>query len=229
MDVTSLNLIEKAEYIRPKSFAKEGIRDITCFASPLGRLYIDCELTDYSCIWYSVTKSTETVITGAIFEVLQKTASEPNREWYTSPLNKVLEATNTSWNTLHSYYPIKLRVTAEGFSFEHEQHSKLYSAENAAEAVTREILLATERANDAGLAGLVLELKSYTRDFDTLLSIKDNGSFLRSCSKIVTDKQKRIEALSYLIFSKDPEASAAYSAAKKSSEGVYNRLMTLTR
>lgn len=229
MDVTSLNLIEKAEYVRPKSWAKEGIRTITVYASPLGRIYIDCELTDYSVIWYSNTKTAETVITKAILDVLMNTTGEPNREWYTAPLYKVLEATHTSWNTLHSFYQFKINLTPEGFSFESEGGARIYNSQETADRITKEILLAEAKANEPGVAMLAAELKGYTRDFEALLDIKDNNTFSHRCDGTVRMKSKRIEDLSFLIFSRNSDAVSAYNFAKKAASDVYNRQMTSSR
>lgn len=229
LDVTSLNLVEKAEYVKCKSFAKEGERLINIFVSPLGRLYTDCEMTDGSCLWYSVTKASETTVTKAILDVLMNTTKEANREWYTSPLYKVLEAEHTGWKLLHSFYPIKIKLLPSGFFFEKEQYSTGYSSEAAALKIENEILIAQAKGNDPHVTSLIAELKSYTRDFEALLSIKDNSSFIKSCNQTVSAKSRRIEELSFLILSNNPEASSAYEWAKKLSDDVYNRKMSIAR
>lgn len=229
LDVTSLNLVEKAPYTKCKSFAKEGIREITCFASPLGRLYIDCEMTDGSSLWYSNTKTDETVITKAVFDVLAGTTKEANREWYTAPLYKILEATHTSWNLLHSFYIIKLKLTPEGFSYEKEGYSTIHTSEEAAKMVTEEVALAIAKADGSNIPALILELKSYEKDFTELQKINDATILSLAFSKGVKEKRQRIDSLSFLIFSKNPEASSAYECAKKAGDALYNKHMTYAR
>lgn len=147
-EVLALNKIESATYVKPKSWARYGERTIDFYAFADGSMWIDCEMTDYSTLWFSVTKWEDVQTTAQIISILIDTTKEPNDVWYTSPLYKVLAACHVQYDAKDYGYCERVKICASKFvDFDKKEHE--YTDNTPAQIANelyRRLLLAQSKA-----------------------------------------------------------------------------------
>lgn len=227
------NRVESGEYVKPKSWAKQGQRDVICRLFPDGELIIEAELSDYSVIWYSETNVSEVKLNAAIFDIIKDTCYEPNNEWYCSPLYKVLAGIKVPYRKMDEGMKVAFRIYKDRYNAPGITDAPCTESDKVGEIIAERILaefnsgLAKCSFYEASVA-FSNRLKALDDKIRYALSGSSDQVVVCEYGKIKPEI-KEIASMEFIKLSKNADFRNNYISTVNYSNTLYNKYMTIVR
>ncbi len=228
--VLKLNQVERAEYVKPKWWAKEGERLVRITAKPNGNLIVRASLTDDCVIWFSQSKWNDEETLTSVLQVILDTQREPNAVWHTTDLKKILAPLNLSLDNLSTGFCRSSNLCSDRIL--DWKDAILPRTQDAAAILARQLILILmeNQKKSEGVNGTLAmhHLEDICLALKPLAEITDPNRIYQAYSQ-ANELQKKLLEWEFLWLSEDLKLRELYASCESMYHDVYNHYMSVAR